>query len=74
MPTKTVSPPRMLTVREGAAFLNISMASMYKLIQTPGFPLVRGGSHVYRIEEGALRKWIDGAADRNQAGQDAGAG
>ena len=66
MPTKTAKAPRILTLAETAAWLNISMASMYKLILVPGFPLLRCGSHVYRVDASALQKWIDGAADRNQ--------
>ena len=57
--------PRMLTVRQGAQYLGISLASMYKLIHEPGFPLMKAGRYCYRIEERDLRKWLRQASARN---------
>ena len=60
---------RMLTVRQGAQYLGISLASMYKLIHTSGFPLMKAGRFCYRIEEGDLRAWLREASTRNKPEQ-----
>lgn len=50
---------RMLTVRETAAALRISRATVYRLLQQKRLPGVRVGGQ-YRISADALDQWLVG--------------
>ena len=48
---------KILTPKEIAKILKISMDKTYELIQSPGFPKIKIGRQ-YRISEEEFNKWI----------------
>lgn len=64
-----VSPEKRKTirsVRELANDLNVSVATAYKLVKTPGFPVIRVGKR-FLIPEVAYNKWLATAGGNLQA-------
>jgi excisionase family DNA binding protein len=51
--------PTMLRVRDVAAYLNISMKLAYRLVKTPGCPLVILTAKAYRIPRDAFLRWLE---------------
>lgn len=53
---------KLITVREAANILNISLPKMYELANSKGFPAVNlggNGRKCYRIDAQRLRQWIE---------------
>jgi hypothetical protein len=51
--------PPMLRVRDVAAYLNISMKLAYRLVKTPGCPLVILTAKAYRVPRDAFLRWLE---------------
>lgn len=52
---------RILTASEAADVLNISLPTLYKLIEEDDLPAFRVGTH-WRIPERQLRNWVDASS------------
>ena len=60
MPRQTpLELPPMLRVRDVAAYLNISMKLAYRLVKTPGCPLVILTAKAYRVPREAFLRWLE---------------
>ena len=51
--------PLMLKVADVAGYLNCSMKLAYRLVKTPGCPLVILTSKAYRIPRDAFLRWLE---------------
>ena len=62
MPTQEPLPlplPTMLKVKDVAGYLQCSMKLAYRLVKTPGFPLVPLTPKAYRIPRDAFLRWLE---------------
>lgn len=48
----------LMTPKETAAYMGISMAQIYILLRSKGFPALRIGKH-WRVEPARLQQWIE---------------
>jgi excisionase family DNA binding protein len=51
--------PSMLRVADVAAYLNVSPRVAYRLVKTPGFPLVVLNNKCWRIPRDAFFAWLE---------------
>ena len=56
--------PRLLTVKEAAASLRNSTATVYSLCERDGLPYVRVSTHAIRIAESDLSAFLSGRRSR----------
>lgn len=51
---------KLLTAKEAAAAMQVSLPTLYGLFKRPGFPVLKiGKKKGYRISETGLKEWIE---------------
>jgi excisionase family DNA binding protein len=51
--------PPMMTVAEVAAYLNVCTRVAYRLVKTPGFPLLKLSPKGWRVNRDAFFEWLE---------------